>query len=114
MGSLFKMPKYTPPPAINTANEALDRREERADASEKRELDSQLDVYPEESIYMKFAPDHDNRLMPEFHKVEWNSKYSVIQKFKDERMQYFGKKILYEEKKLKLDVTTAKSELMNA
>ena len=38
MSSLFKMPKYEPPPAINTANEALDRREERADASEKREL----------------------------------------------------------------------------
>ena len=32
------MPKYTPPPPIDTANEALDRREERADASEKREL----------------------------------------------------------------------------
>ena len=35
--------------------------------------------------------------MPEFHKSDWNSKFSVLQKFKDDRMQYFGKKILYEE-----------------
>ena len=67
------------------------------DAREKKELDSQLDVHPEESIYMKFAPDHDNKLMPEFHKTDWKEKYSVIQRFKGDRMQYFGKKILYEE-----------------
>ena len=35
--------------------------------------------------------------MPEFHKADWKDKFSVLQKFKDERMQYFGKKILYEE-----------------
>ena len=67
------------------------------DAREKQELDSQMDIYPEESIYKKFATDHDNKLMPEFHKAEWKDKFSVLQKFKDDRMQYFGKKILYEE-----------------
>ena len=67
------------------------------DAREKKELDSQLDVYPEESIYKKFALEHDNKVMPEFHKADWKDKFSVLQKFKDERMQYFGKKILYEE-----------------
>ena len=67
------------------------------DAREKQELDSQIDVYAEESIYIKFPPDHDNKLMPEFHKADWKDKFSVLQKFKDERMQYFGKKILYEE-----------------
>ena len=35
--------------------------------------------------------------MSEFHKTNWEEKFSVIQKFKDERFQYFGKKILYEE-----------------
>ena len=35
--------------------------------------------------------------MPEFHKADWKDKFSVLQKFKDKRMQYFGKKILYEE-----------------
>ena len=66
-------------------------------AREKQELDSQIDVYPEESIYMKFALPEDSKIMPEFHKVDWRDKYAVIQKFKDERFQYFGKKILYEE-----------------
>ena len=56
-----------------------------------------MDVYPEESIYLKFASDYDTKIMPEFHNVAWKDKFSVLQKFKDERMQYFGKKILYEE-----------------
>ncbi len=67
------------------------------DARERENLDSQLDVYPEESIYKKFALPEDNKIMPEFHKADWKDKYSIIQKFKDDRMQYFGKKILYEE-----------------
>ena len=67
------------------------------DAREKQELDSQIDVYPEDSIYKKFALPEDSKIMPEFHKADWKDKYSVIQKFKDNRMQYFGKKILYEE-----------------
>ena len=65
---------------------------------EKNELDSQLDIYPEESIYKgKFANKEDNAIMSEFHKVDWKDKFSVLKKFKDERFQYFGKKILYEE-----------------
>ena len=67
------------------------------EAREKQELDSQMDVYPEESIYVKFASDYDNKIMPEFHKADWKDKFSILQRFKDERMQYFGKKILYEE-----------------
>ena len=67
------------------------------EAREKSELDSQLDVYAEESIYTKFASAEDSKIMPEFHKVDWKDKFSVLQRFKDDRMQYFGKKILYEE-----------------
>ena len=67
------------------------------DARERQEFESQEDVYPEESIYKQFPSDHDNKIMPEFHKANWKDKFSVSQKFKDERMQYFGKKILYEE-----------------
>jgi len=67
------------------------------DIREKQELDSQLDVYAEESIYKQFPSKEDSAVMPEFHKVDWKDKFSIIQKFKDERFQYFGKKILYEE-----------------
>ena len=65
--------------------------------STKQELDSQLDIYAEESMYKKFPSNEDSAIMPEFHKANWKDKYSVIQKFKDERFKYFGKKILYEE-----------------
>ncbi|MDP6440250.1 MAG: exonuclease domain-containing protein [Pelagibacteraceae bacterium] len=67
------------------------------DIREKQELDSQLDVYAEESIYKKFPTNEDSAIMPEFHKVDWKDKFSILQKFKDERFQYFGKRILYEE-----------------
>ncbi|SVB71393.1 uncharacterized protein METZ01_LOCUS224247 [marine metagenome] len=67
------------------------------DIREKQDLDSQLEVYAEESIYKKFPSKEDSAVMPEFHKVDWKDKFSVLQKFKDERFQYFGKKILYEE-----------------
>ena len=67
------------------------------DARERKELDSQLDIYPEESIYIKFASNYDSKIMPEFHRSSWKDKFSVLKKFKDERMHYFGKKILYEE-----------------
>ena len=67
------------------------------EAREKSEIDSQLEVYAEESIYTKFAFAEDSKIMPKFHEVDWKDKFSVLQKFKDERMQYFGKKILYEE-----------------
>jgi len=66
-------------------------------AREKQEFESQEDIYPEDSIYKVFANDYDNKIMPEFHKADWKDKFSVLQKFKDKRMQYFGKKILYEE-----------------
>ena len=38
MSGLFKTPKYTPPPEVAKTDKALDEREARADAAEKREL----------------------------------------------------------------------------
>ena len=61
-------------------------------------MDSQLDVYAEESIYKKFPSKEDSAIMPEFHKVGWDKKLSVLSKFKDERLKYFGRKLLYIEK----------------
>jgi exodeoxyribonuclease-1 len=36
--------------------------------------------------------------MSEFHAADWDKKLHVVSKFKDERLQYFGKKLLYIEK----------------
>ena len=62
------------------------------EAREKKDLDSQEDVYAEESIYKKFTTKEDNAIMPSFHKADWKEKFLVLQKFKDERLRYFGKK----------------------
>tara|TARA_Y100000816_G_scaffold285983_1_gene266379 strand:+ start:52 stop:1473 length:1422 start_codon:yes stop_codon:yes gene_type:complete len=70
----------------------------RLEVDEKQQTKSQEDLYSEESIYTKFTSTEDNKIMPEFHNVEWDKKLHVISKFKDERLKYFGKKLLYMEK----------------
>jgi exodeoxyribonuclease-1 len=70
----------------------------RSEIEEKEQSKSQEDLYNEESIYAKFTSNEDNKIMPEFHSVDWDKKLSVLAKFKDERLQYFGKKLLYMEK----------------
>jgi len=67
------------------------------EAREKKDFDSQEEVYAEESIYKKFTTKEDNAIMPAFHKADWKDKFLVLHKFKDERLRYFAKKILYEE-----------------
>ena len=65
---------------------------------EKEQTKSQEDLYNEESIYSKFTTPEDNKLLPEFHSVDWKNKLNVITKFKDDRLKYFGRKLLYMEK----------------
>jgi exodeoxyribonuclease-1 len=70
----------------------------RLESEEKEQSKSQEDLYEEESIYTKFTTAEDNKIMPEFHSVNWDKKLSIISKFKDERLKYFGKKLMYMEK----------------
>ena len=77
---------------INKVSSVLDD-----EAREKQDFDSQEEIFAEESIYKKFTTKEDNSIMPSFHKAKWEEKFLVLQKFKDERLRYFGKKILYEE-----------------
>ena len=68
------------------------------EAEEKEQTRSQEDVYEEESIYTKFTSSEDNKIIPEFHKAEWEKKLSILDKLKDERLHYFGKRLIFEEK----------------
>ena len=68
------------------------------EAEEKEQTKSQEDIYEEESIYTKFTSSEDNKMMPEFHKADWNKKLSILDKIKDERLHYFGRRLIYEEK----------------
>ena len=66
-------------------------------AEEKQQFDSQEDVLAEESIYKKFTPQKDTALFPKWHAASWKDKLTLLDKFEDERMVSFGKKIIYQE-----------------
>ena len=69
----------------------------RDEVQEKTETKSQEDICEEESLY-NFPPPEDNRILSGFHEADWNNKLSYLNKFKDKRFHYFGKKLLYQEK----------------
>jgi exodeoxyribonuclease I len=66
-------------------------------AEEKAQFDSQIDLYAEETIYKKFTPQKDVALFPKWHAASWKDKLILLDKFEDERMVSFGKKIIYQE-----------------
>ena len=69
------------------------------EAEEKEQIKSHEDIYEEESIYTQFTSAEDNKIMPEFHQTkEWEKKLKVLDRLKDERLHYFGKRLIYEEK----------------
>ena len=68
------------------------------EAQEKEDLDSQLDVQAEESIYSGgFASEQDKSTMKTFHQSDWKDKLLIADKFKDQRFNYFAKRLIYEE-----------------
>ena len=69
----------------------------REEAQDKAETQSQEDICEEESLY-NFPPVEDNKLLPGFHQADWEKKLNYLQKFKDKRFHYFGKKLIYQEK----------------
>ncbi len=66
-------------------------------AEDKEQLKSQEDIYPEESIYTKFTSNKDTALFPAWHAASWKDKLKLLEKFDDERLVGFGKKIIYQE-----------------
>ena len=58
----------------------------------------QSELYHEETIYQGgFASDKDKAVMRKFHEVDWKEKVNMIEKFSEERFQYFAKCLIYEE-----------------
>ena len=66
-------------------------------AEEKEQSKSQEDILAEESIYQKFTPNKDTALFPKWHSASWKDKLLMLDKFEDERLVGFGKKIIYQE-----------------
>ena len=65
-------------------------------AEDKKATASQEDITPEESIYIKFTSNKDTALMPKWHEAPWEKKFELLDKFEDERIVNFGKKIIYQ------------------
>ena len=66
-------------------------------AEEKEQSKSQEDILAEESIYQKFTPNKDTAMFPKWHSASWKDKLIMLDKFEDERLIGFGKKIIYQE-----------------
>ena len=66
-------------------------------AEEKEQTKSQEDISAEESIYQRFTPNKDTALFPKWHSASWKDKLVMLDKFEDERLVGFGKKIIYQE-----------------
>ena len=66
-------------------------------AQEKRDTGDQSDITPEESIYVKFVDNIETPKMEKWHQASWEDKFKLLDKFEDERLVDFGKKIIYQE-----------------
>lgn len=61
-------------------------------------FESQEEVQAEESLYKGgFFSNVDKSTMIQFHNAEWVDKISICDKFNDERLFYFGMRLIYEE-----------------
>jgi exodeoxyribonuclease-1 len=67
-------------------------------AEEKMETSSQEDIEPEESIYSGgFTSAKDQALFPKFHTGDWKEKFTLLDKFEDERLVTFGHGLIFNE-----------------
>ncbi len=68
-------------------------------AEEKMDTSPQLDIEPEESLYTGGFEmlNRDQHLFDKWHQAEWKTKLAMLDKFKDDRMVYFGLQIIYNE-----------------
>lgn len=77
-------------------------------AQEKADTRDQSDITPEESIYVKFVSNKEIPKMENWHKANWEEKFRLLDKFEDERLVDFGKKIIFQEAPQVLPETTLK------
>ncbi len=66
-------------------------------AEEKEQSKSQEDIFAEESIYTKFTSNKDTALFSSWHEAPWKEKLNLLDKFDDDRLVSFGKKIIFQE-----------------
>lgn len=96
--------------------EALEQRAELLQAgTEARErlvsaFESSKAEYPEsphveKQIYNGFFEQADQKLMDEFHEVEWSKRHAIVEKFQDPRLRTIGKQLIHLERPDLLDAS---------
>ena len=62
------------------------------------DFESQEEIQAEESLYKGgFFSNSDKQIMEKFHKSEWDERLSICDSFNDERLFYFGMRLIFEE-----------------
>ena len=65
---------------------------------EKEQSKSQIDIQPEDSLYMGGFPDNDDKTkMLDFYNADWDKKFYISNQFRDRRYKYFAHRLIYEE-----------------
>ena len=67
------------------------------DQTDEKEQINHKKMYTTRKVCILNLLNEDNKIMNDFHNANWEAKLSVIDKFSDERLKYFGKKLIYEE-----------------
>ena len=67
--------------------------------NEEKELSkSQIDIQPEDSLYMGGFPGNDDKnKMIDFYNADWDKKNYISNQFRDQRYKYFAHRLIYEE-----------------
>ena len=67
--------------------------------NEEKELSkSQIDIQPEDSLYMGGFPSNDDKSkMLDFYNADWDKKNYISNQFRDQRYKYFAHRLIYEE-----------------
>ena len=66
----------------------------------KKKIQNLKRIFIQRKVYIKNFHPMNNILMTKFHEAEWSDRSKIIQNFKDERLKYFGQKVLYQENQI--------------
>ena len=61
----------------------------------KKRSEVEIEPYVESRIYEAFSSDEDEALRYEFHRVSWSARWTICQKFSDQRLAELGRRLIY-------------------
>jgi exodeoxyribonuclease-1 len=73
-------------------------RERLVSAFESLKAEYPVSPHVEKQIYNGFFEPMDERLMDEFHEVEWSKRHAIVEKFQDQRLRTIGKRLIHLER----------------